>query len=162
MRGVMSTGVMSTGVGETVASRREVPTTVRVAGNAIVRRGNCVMPAKASAEMAAPAKIAASAKMSATAHGVTTTSEMAAPGSVPATAAATATAAPGMLRPGESRRSRYRHAQQQGADGSHYISHARVGHDSSPLCSATGPLLRAPAGLSIRRLAAIPVQARTH
>jgi hypothetical protein len=117
------------------------------------------MPAEASAEMAASAKIAATAEMGATAQGVTTSSEMAASGSVPA---ATATAATGMLRPRRSRRSRYRHAQKQGADGSHYISHARAGHNSSPLCSATEPLLRAPAGLSIRRLAAIPVQARTH
>jgi hypothetical protein len=118
------------------------------------------MPAEASIEMAASAKIAATAEMGATAHGVTTTSEMAAPGSVPA--ASTAAAAAGMLRPGESRRSCHRHAQQQGADGSHYISHARVGHNSSPLCSVTEPLLRAPAGLSIRRLAAIAVQARSH
>jgi hypothetical protein len=116
------------------------------------------MPAEASAEMAASAKIAATAKMAATAQAVTTTSEMATPGSV---STATAPAA-GMLRPGESRRSCYRQAQQQGAGGSHYISHARVGHNSSPLCSATTPLLRAPAGLSIRRLAAIAVQARSH
>jgi hypothetical protein len=115
------------------------------------------MPAEASAEMAASAE-----EMAATTHGVTATSEMAAAaaGSVPATSAASTAAA--MLRPGESWRSRYRHAQQQGADGSHYISHARVGHNSSPLCSATGSLLRAPAGLSIRRLAAIAVQAHTH
>jgi hypothetical protein len=83
------------------------------------------MPAEASAEMAA------------TAHGVTATSEMAAAaaGSVPAASAASTAAA--MLRPGQSRRSCNRHAQQQGADGSHYISHAHVGHNSSPLSSAT-------------------------
>jgi hypothetical protein len=83
--------------------------------------------------------MAASAEMGATAQGVTTTSEMAAAGGVPAPApaAAAAAAAAGMLRPGQSRRSRYRHAQEQGADGSHYISHARVGHNSSPLSSAT-------------------------
>jgi hypothetical protein len=115
------------------------------------------MPAEASAE--ASAEMAACGEMGATAQGVTTASEMAAPGSVPAASTATA---PGMLRPGQSRRSCYRHTQQQGAGGSHYISHARVGHNSSPLCSATEPLLRAPAGVSIRRLAAIAVQARTH
>jgi hypothetical protein len=110
------------------------------------------MPAEASAEMAA------CGEMAATAQGVTTASEMAAAGSVPAAS----TAAAGMLRPGQSRRSCYRHTQQQGADGSHYISHARVGHNSSPLCSATEPLLRAPAGVSIRRPPGIAVQARTH
>jgi hypothetical protein len=107
----------------------------------------------------APAEMATSGEMGATAQGVTTASEMAAAGRV---SAASTAAAPGMLRPGQSRRSCYRHTQQQGADGSHYISHARVGHNSSPLCSATEPLLRAPAGVSIRRLPAIAVQARTH
>jgi hypothetical protein len=75
------------------------------------------MPAVASGEMA-PA---------ATAYRVAAASEMTSAGSVPATTAA------GMLRPSQSRRSRYRHAQRQSADGSHYISHGRVGHSSSPL-----------------------------
>src|SRR6516165_56299 len=66
-----------------------------------------------------------------------------------------------MLRPSQSRRSRYRRAEKQGAGGSHYISHARIGHSSSPLFSATEPFSGRWLLLSIRRLAATTVQART-
>src|SRR5215468_2151939 len=126
------------------------------------------MPAEAPGEMTATGEGAATTEVSSTAERVATASESvptsAAAGSVPAATASTASTASarGMLRPSQSRRSRYRNAQKQGADGSHYISHARVGHNSSPLFSAAKPLLRALAGLSIRRRAAMPVQARAH
>jgi len=80
--------------------------------------------------------MAASAEMAAPAQRVATASEMPSAGSMPA--AATASAARGVLRPSQSRRSRYRDAHNQGAGGSHYISHARVGHNSSPLFQPPG------------------------
>jgi len=68
--------------------------------------------------------MAAAAEVGSTAQGMGTAAEMAAAGGMPAAASAR-----GMLRPSQSRRSRYRDAQNQGACGSHYISHARVGHN---------------------------------
>jgi len=72
----------------------------------------------------------------ATAEGVATTTEVASTAARGVSAPAAATTTTGMLRPSQSRRSRYRHAQKQGADGSHYISRGRFGHNSSPLFSA--------------------------
>jgi len=71
----------------------------------------------------------------AAAEGMTTPAEMA-PASargVSSTASTATAATTGMLRPSQSRRSRDRGTQQQGADGSHYISRGRFGHNSSPL-----------------------------
>jgi len=100
---------MSTVVGDSVARRREIPTAI-VPGNAVVRRGERVGARVVPAEAAGETRNVGAA-----------------------TAPASTT---GMLRPSQSRRSRYRRTQKQGADGSHYISRGSFGHNSSPLFSA--------------------------
>jgi len=70
---------------------------------------------------------------SATAEGVATTAAEMASASARGVSATAPAATTGMLRPSQSRRSRYRRTQKQGADGSHYISRGRFGHNSSPL-----------------------------
>ena len=99
----------------------------------------------------------------AAAHGVTTAREVA-PAREVAAAAGMATSS-GMaassgvaLRTCQSRRTRYRNAEQQGSDGPYKC--ARSVHSQLPRCSSRGP--RGSCSYQIRRLAGTSVQADAH
>jgi hypothetical protein len=71
-------------------------------------------------------------KVAPAAHGVAAAAEMTASTSGSVSATATTTAPAAMLRDSQARRSRNRHAEREGANGSDYISSGRFDHNSPP------------------------------
>jgi hypothetical protein len=141
---------MGAGVSETMARGRDIPAAVIVAGNTVVGRREGVpageVPAKPATKVTPATHGVPAAEMSAAAAGnVPATAAGNVPataaGSVPATAA-TASAATAVLRQSQSRRSRNRHAERQGADGSHDISRGRFDHHLPPRFQAGELTLR--------------------